>query len=319
MEELYYLFPIAILVSFLLLLGYFRLAEKLNIVDKPNERSSHKITTIRGGAIVFPLIVIPLLLIFTQLWYLTAGLFIISAISLYDDFKPLKASRRVLVHFLAFGLMTLELHPYIPFWWIYPIIFIVCVGAINAYNFMDGINGITGLNTLAILVSVFILNRSYEIMDANLLVLFTAPVLAFLFFNYRKRAKCFAGDVGSISIAFIVVFLLVKLILITQQIEFIFLMGLYGIDSILTLVQRLLKGENIFKPHRSHLYQVLANEVGWSHRQVSALYFVLQMGLNLVVIYLSSTSNDSLPMYVLAMYVPLALMYFPLKTRLMRS
>lgn len=319
MEELYYLFPISLAVSFLLINGYFKLADKLDIVDRPNERSSHKLVTIRGGAIVFPLVVIPLLLIFTQLWYLAGGLLIISAISLYDDFKPLKASRRVLVHFLAFGLMTLELHPYIPFWWMYPIIFIVCVGAINAYNFMDGINGITGLNTLAILISVFLLNGEHEIIDSNLLVLFAAPLLAFLFYNFRGKAKCFAGDVGSISIAFMIVFLLVKLILVTGQIEFIFLMGLYGIDSILTLFQRLLKRENIFKPHRSHLYQVLANEVGWSHRQVSAVYFTLQMSLNLIVIYLSSVSNDSLPLYVLMMYVPLALIYFPLKSRLMRS
>jgi len=83
---------------------------------------------------------------------------------------------------------------------------IVCVGIINAYNFMDGINGITGGYSLSVLLPLIYLNTTDNFISQDYLYVVGMSLLVFCFFNFRKKAKCFAGDVGSISIAFILPF-----------------------------------------------------------------------------------------------------------------
>lgn len=92
------------------------------------------------------------------------------------------------------------------------------IGIVNAYNFMDGINGITGLYTIAVLLPLMYVNHKVEPLSIWICLFY--PLIAsvvFLFFNFRKRAKCFAGDVGSVSIAFWIVTLLLLLIIRTNN------------------------------------------------------------------------------------------------------
>ncbi|EIY57273.1 hypothetical protein HMPREF1071_03946, partial [Bacteroides salyersiae CL02T12C01] len=98
----------------------------------------------------------------------------------------------------------------------------------------------------------------------------------FNFFNFRKRAKCFAGDVGSVCIAFVLLFFIGKLVIRTEDFSWIILLAVYGVDSVLTIIHRLMLHENIGLPHRKHLYQIMANELKIPHVVVSSVYMLVQ-------------------------------------------
>lgn len=275
---------VAFLIGLIFIQLYFRIARRYEIVDKPNKRSSHLEPTLRGGGIIFPIlfIVMNLVLFFldrnsVNVWFLV-GLLLIAGISFWDDVKTLSPMIRVLVHVTAVVLMfwltgLLELHMLT-----IVIGFILVIGSINAYNFMDGINGITVLYSLVALCTLYFLMP-----DMNLEFVVVA-LLIFAFYNVRKRAVCFSGDVGSVSLSYIIAFCICKLMVATQNIKWILFLGVYGIDSVVTILYRLKRSENIFKPHRTHLYQYLANEKGVSHVRVSLIYALAQLALNVVVI-----------------------------------
>ena len=251
-----------LLLFVLLLLAellYFRIADKFNIIDKPNQRSSHTRITLRGGGIVFYLGSVAYFIScgFPYGWFLL-GLTLIAGISFADVFYQ-------------WGLLTA--YP----WWYILIAWIVCTGIINAYNFMDGINGITGGYSLAVLSALAYINHFVvPFIEQEYLLIHILAVLVFCIFNFRTKAKCFAGDVGSVSIAFVILFALGKLILVTGDLTYIILLAVYGVDSVLTIVHRLMLHENIGQPHRKHLYQIMANELKVPHVVVSSLYMVVQ-------------------------------------------
>ena len=272
------------LIVFVLLLAlelvYFKLADRYNIIDKPNARSSHTKITLRGGGIVFYLGLLLYFLFFgfSYPWFF-AGLTLITGISFADDVRSVPNRIRLSVHFVAMLLMFYELGLFsgVPYWYIL-IALIFCTGIINAYNFMDGINGITGGYSFVVLLSLIYINRmQVAFIDPAFLYVAFLAVLVFNLFNFRTKAKCFAGDVGAVSIAFILVFAIGKLILQTNDLLYILLLAVYGVDSILTIIHRLMLKENIFQPHRKHAYQLLANELKVKHVVVSAAYSVLQL------------------------------------------
>lgn len=257
---------------------YFRIADKLNIIDKPNHRSSHKHITIRGGGIIFFIGAILYTLFFgLSLPYFIVGLIIISIISFVDDVWNLSSKVRILVHFAAMMIMFYDCGFYSIPWYYLLIALIISTGIINAYNFMDGINGITAGYSLVVLGSFWwINNHIHYFIDNNFLYVIGISLIIFSFFNFRKRAKCFAGDIGAISIAFIIVFLLGKLIVETGDWTYLIILMLYGVDSILTIVHRLILKENIFIAHRKHIYQLMSNELKIPHTTVSLIYMMAQ-------------------------------------------
>jgi UDP-N-acetylmuramyl pentapeptide phosphotransferase/UDP-N-acetylglucosamine-1-phosphate transferase len=259
-------------------LVYFRLADHFNIIDKPNNRSSHTKITLRGGGIVFYIgVLFYFLLCGFQYPWLFAGLTLISLISFIDDVKPQSFRLRLSVHFVAILLMFNQLGLYQTPWYFTLIALIFCTGVLNAYNFMDGINGITGGYSLVVVGALWYINTYYvAFVNSDLIYFILMSLLVFNFFNFRTKAKCFAGDVGAISIAFLIVFMLFLLILKSKDISYILLLGLYGVDSILTIIHRILLKDNIFKPHRKHLYQLMANELKIPHVWVSSIYMLIQ-------------------------------------------
>jgi UDP-N-acetylmuramyl pentapeptide phosphotransferase/UDP-N-acetylglucosamine-1-phosphate transferase len=262
---------------------YFRIADHFNIIDKPNERSSHTSITLRGGGIVFYIgVLLYFLMQGFQYPWLVAGLTLIAVISFADDVKPQSSKLRLVVHLVAMLLMFNQLGLYHLPWYFTVMVLVFCTGVLNAYNFMDGINGITGGYSLVVVGSFWYINTfQTAFVDNNLLYALMMALMVFNFFNFRKKAKCFAGDVGAISIAFVIVFLMVALIIATNDFSYIVSLGLYGVDSILTIVHRILLRENIFEPHRKHLYQLLANELQWPHTTVSGLYAGVQALISL--------------------------------------
>lgn len=269
-------------VLFVLLFGmelfYFRLADRYNIIDKPNQRSSHTHVTLRGGGIIFYLGVLAYFL--TNGWaypWFMLGLTFISFISFVDDVCSVSQKIRLLFHLTAIALLFYQWNLLTLPWWIILLAWVVCTGIINVYNFMDGINGMTGGYSLVTWLSlIYINNEVVAFIDSRFLNVVLAALLVFNWFNFRKKAKCFAGDVGSVSIAFIIVFALGKLILTTQDLTYIVFLAVYGIDGVLTIAHRLLLHENILEPHRKHVYQLMANELKIPHRSVSGLYMLLQ-------------------------------------------
>jgi len=267
---------------------YFYIADKCNIIDKPNLRSSHSSVTLRGGGIIFLISawLYSAFYGFNYPWFL-AGLTAIAGISFVDDIKSVPNKVRLVVHFAAmlcmfqdFGILNLQS------WWIIILALILCVGIINAYNFMDGVNGITGGYSLAVLVPLIYLNLKHPFIDLHFLYVALLGVIVFNFFNFRKRAKCFAGDVGSVGIAFIILFALGKLILETGNFTYIMFLAIYGIDSVLTIIHRILLHEDIGKAHRKHVYQLMANELHMPHVVVSSIYMILQLGISFGLIFL---------------------------------
>ena len=273
---MYYL--IILVLLFLVELFYFHIADKYNIIDKPNERSSHTRITLRGGGIIFYLGALAYFLTsqFEYPWFMLA-LTLVTEISFVDDIRSISQGLRLVFHFTAMGLMFYQWELFALPWWTVVVALIVCTGIINAYNFMDGINGITGGYSLVVLGTLaFINHRVVSFVEPGLIYTMLCAVLVFNFFNFRKRAKCFAGDVGSVSIAFIILFLIGKLIIDTEDFSWIVLLAVYGVDSVLTIVHRLMLHENIGLPHRKHLYQIMANELKIPHVAVSLTYMVVQ-------------------------------------------
>jgi UDP-N-acetylmuramyl pentapeptide phosphotransferase/UDP-N-acetylglucosamine-1-phosphate transferase len=270
-------------------LAYFRIADHFNIIDKPNQRSSHTSITLRGGGIIF-YIGILLYSIFDGFQYpwFFAGLSMITFISFADDIRPQSFKLRLLIHFTAMLFLFYQWNLFSFPWYFILLAIVICTGILNAYNFMDGINGITGGYSLVIALALWYIN-SYQInfIDSNLLYCLILALLVFDFFNFRKKAKCFAGDVGAISVAFSLIFLLGLLIIKSNDFSYIMLLAVYGVDSILTIIHRLMLKENIFEPHRKHLYQLLANELKFPHLLVSAIYMILQGGIVLGLLLVS--------------------------------
>lgn len=281
------IYAVIFLLLVLLELAYFRLSDRFNIIDKPNLRSSHTSITLRGGGIVF-LFGAWLYAAFFGLgygWFLL-GLTLIGMVSFIDDVHSLPDSVRLVVQFVAmfmmlyqFGILNLQ------DWWIVLIALIVCVGITNAYNFMDGINGITGGYSLAVLAPMIYLNAKDGFLEMPYLYITGLSLIVFCFFNFRKKAKCFAGDVGSITIAFILLFALGKLILKTGDFAYIIFLAVYGADSVLTICHRIQLHENLGEAHRKHAYQLMANELRMPHIEVSLIYMAVQLAISFGMIF----------------------------------
>ncbi len=273
-----------ILLSFLLCeLLYFQIALYFNIVDKPNHRSSHSLITIRGGGVIFFLSSVADFVFFSNRdYYFITALSILALVSFIDDVKPLSSKVRFATHFIAALLLLKQVnHLYWDTFCIVSAILIVAV--MNAVNFMDGINGLTGAYSLLTLVTLFFINNNYITFQSQPAILMPiCALLVFLFFNFRKKAVCFAGDVGSVTIAFIILYFLALLILKTRDAGFVLLLLVYGIDTASTILFRIIRGENVLEAHRSHYYQFLVNDKKIPHLYVALIYISVQGMINYI-------------------------------------
>lgn len=290
LHNFYYLFIFAVL--FVLELVYFKIADHFNIIDKPNARSSHTSVTLRGGGIIFATAGF----IFYcsngfQYSFFIVGLVSIAFISFLDDILTLNNKVRLSVHLLSVLLIFYQWQLFtLPWYWLF-IAAIFVIGTINAYNFMDGINGITGGYSLITILTLYFINNQVIEFSSNKLIIITGlSLLVFNFFNFRRKAKCFAGDVGSVSIAFIIIFLIGQLILKTENFAYILLLLFYGLDTATTVFFRKIRKENIFEAHRSHFYQYLANQLKWNHLAISGLYMIVQLLINVLIVFLVKDS-----------------------------
>ena len=327
---------IILVVLFVLELLYFKLADKFNIIDKPNERSSHSNIVLRGGGVIFSLAMVAWAVmmalqgngqvVMNYLPFLI-GLLTVAVVSFVDDVRSLPDSVRLVAQFGAMALMFWSMGiMHWDMWWIVLIALVVCVGATNVINFMDGINGITAGYALAVLVPLALLNgdssTSLEMTTAGFveqsyLVVAILGVLVFCLFNFRPKgkAKCFAGDVGSISIAFIMLFAIGRLVVQTQDVTYLIFLLVYGVDGCFTICHRILLHENLGQAHRKHVYQLMANELKIGHVSVSLVYMAIQLAVSLGFIYLCPPSVLAHWLYLIGAVVILGVTYVLFKKK----
>ena len=310
------IYGIMAVLFFIGMLLYFRIADYYNIVDHPNERSSHSEITIRGGGIIFLFAALAAVIVHSGYWLPALALFMVGIISFVDDRITLSSKIRLLVHLAATTLFFVCLDVFsLPLYESFFLYFVV-IGTINAYNFMDGINGITGCYSLVVLAGLQYVNLKIGFIEKDMIWLPMIACAVFLYFNFRKKARCFAGDVGSITIAFWIVMLLIKLILVTNNWSYILFLSVYGTDSVLTIMHRIWLKQNVFKPHRLHLYQIMVNERKTPHLWISFSYMLLQGGIIFFIINNRYFTTTSLFAVIL---IPLILMYIILKVALIKK
>ena len=300
------------LLLFVFELFYFKIADRYNIIDKPNHRSSHSKVTIRGGGILFPIALIIAFVLGYTSWLLTLAVVLVAVVSFIDDIKPLHQLPRFGSQIIAFLLVAYDLNLFELSLWFLPLLLVLLIGWINAFNFMDGINGITVLYALTALVSFSVL--AVHQTSLPLLITMGLSCLVFGFFNVRKSAKTFAGDVGSISLALFLGYFMIKTIVHTGQIGYILFFAVYGIDAVITIFFRIKKKENIFEAHRSHLYQYLVNEHGYSHVLIAVLYALIQLFVNGIVLYLEAEKVLTFSI-ALSILVVMTLVYLVIRAR----
>lgn len=306
---------------------YFKIADKFNIIDKPNERSSHSSVVLRGGGVIFSLAMVAwAVMMIVQGAYpivmnylpFLCGLLLVAGVSFWDDVKSLPDSVRLVVQFAAMALMFWSMGiMHWDMWWIVVIALIICVGATNVINFMDGINGITAGYALAVLVPLMILNMRIVYVETSYLIIAILGALVFCLFNFRPKgkAKCFAGDVGSISIAFIMLFAIGRLVVQTQDVTYLILLSVYGVDGCLTICHRIMLHENLGEAHRKHAYQLMANELKIGHVKVSLLYMGMQLVVSLGFIYLCPNTILAHWTYLIVTVILLSSIYILFKKK----
>ena len=307
----YLIYGIIFVILLVLELVYFEIADKFNIIDKPNERSSHSTVVLRGGGIIFLL----------GLWIWSIFLLavtLIAGVSLVDDIRSLPDSVRLLAQFIAMAMMFYQLDIlHLDMWWIVILALIVCVGASNVINFMDGVNGITGACAMASLLPLALLNSTIGFVDQALIYVVILADVVFCLFNFRPKgkAKCFAGDVGSIGVAYILLFMIGSLVLATGDVTYLIFLLVYGVDGVLTICHRILLHENLGEAHRKHAYQLMANELKIGHVKVSSLYAIMQLVISLGFIYLCPETMAAHWIYLVSAIIMLAIAYILFKKK----
>jgi len=312
---------IFIIISlFILELLYFKIADRFNIIDKPNERSSHSTLTLRGGGIIFYFSVVIYFILsgFQYPWFFI-GLTMMTTVSFLDDVFTLSNKVRLIIHFSSVLLMAYQLDLFDMPWYFLLIGFVLAVGVINAYNFMDGINGITACYSLSVGALLMIVNSQITFIAHDFLIYVMLGVFVFSFFNFRNKAICFAGDVGSVAIAYILLFALGTLILFTGQPIYILFLAVYGVDAVWTITYRLIRKENIFQPHRTHLYQYLGNEAGINKLLISFLYGLVQFIIGYGVILIAQKDSTIQVIFAAALLISISVIYILVKAYIVKK
>ncbi len=261
--------------------AYIALARHHHILSRPCGRSSHRYPTVTAGGVILPLALIAWWLLFGGPALFVLGGLLLAGVSFYDDVHPLDFKLRLLVQFGAVAMALAGAG--LPVW-LAVVTLVAGVGFVNIYNFMDGINGMTGAYTLLLLATLFAVNTEEPFIEASLLIVMLMAVAIFTFFNFRRSALCFAGDVGAVSAGFVIFYALVCLMTATDSIGWLALVAVYGVDAVLTILRRIRRKENIFKAHRMHLYQLLSNEGGFSQLTVATSYVAVQAVVNVGLI-----------------------------------
>ncbi len=327
LEFYYYLIAPVSFIIFTMM--YLRTAHYFKIYDHPVGRSSHLNRTITGFGIfvLFGLLIYSIAFPFTLKSFFIIGLLMIGTISFIDDLVFVKHFIRLIFQIFALTLMAIELpfsYMAIEKWPLIIAIVILGIGVLNAFNFMDGINGMLGLNSLVILLSFLWLNshsvdqngQEITFIRNEFLYTYIIGVSIFLGLNLRRKAIVFAGDTGSIALAFIIFYLMLNLIFKTGNYAYLLLFSVFGIDAGLTVIFKLLLRENIFVPHRDFLFKKLVHVGKYKHVNISIVYAGLQSLVSIIVIALPLQGRLSAQLSILFIFtITLCFLYIFIRNK----
>ena len=330
-----YIFGLCILFFILSLLftGYMRhYALEKNIIDNPNERSSHSIPTPRGGgvAVVASYLLALAVLMYNQQLVIPVGLtlmaagFVIALLGFLDDRGHINSMLRLAIHFLvAIGVVISlggfgEVNVFNGFQLgfvanIIAVLFLVWL--LNLYNFMDGINGIASIEAITVTVSMAMLYLLLNVgLNHQILLLLAACVLGFLLWNFPK-AKIFMGDACSGFLGLILgIFALIALkVDIALFCAWLICLGVFIVDATFTLIRRVVTGHKMYDAHRSHTYQILSRHFN-SHTPVTLAVAAINIFWLLPIAYFVATQNYAYPeLGILIAYLPLIILAIKFK------
>lgn len=300
------------------LIGYIRLAKILKFYDVPNKRSSHEVKTVTGAGIIFPLSVFLWYYFNYSYHYFLFGLMILTICSILDDLFDLKVHIRIFIQSLAGVILLMNFNHTDYYFFLILICIILIVGWFNSFNFMDGINGITGSYSLISLFTFYYLNLENHYINQDFIIFSIIPIIFFMFYNFREKAIVFSGNSGTMAMAYILSFVMMKLIIYDSNWTYLIFFSVYGVDTILTIVERLILRENIFKPHRRHLYQLLTDKLLYNHLRVSLLYALSQLLINIIFIKFYEIGNNFVNIslfliiliFLMVIYIYIKIKYF---------
>ena len=298
---------------------------RFGLMDYPDERSSHSSPTPKGGGIgILAAFVFTSLFVRIPLYFWLPATFIGLLSFGVDrlDFSP--ALRLVLQFFAAITLLAAinQLHlNKINGLLLITTLAVFAVGTANLYNFMDGINGIaavTGIVGFGLLALSIFLSDNFSSF-AVLSISISLSCFGFLPFNMPK-AKVFMGDVGSVLLGF--VFAVVVVAVSRNFLDFVsltsFLFPFYA-DELTTMAVRIRDGENLLRPHRRHLYQILANEKGISHWKISVGYGLLQLIVGVSILLVKDYGNIIVLSLLAAYFVAFTVVSSAIRKNLTKS
>lgn len=314
------------LISFLLT-GYMRhYALKKNIIDNPNERSSHTVPTPRGGgvSIVITFLLVLVGLMISHQLQLTTGLILVAAglgvavLGFLDDHGHINSMFRLAIHFLiaigavsflgGFSDVTLFNGSLHLGWFANIIAILFLVWLLNLYNFMDGINGIASVEAITTLLSLaFIYLLLDTQLSSELLFIFAASVFGFVLWNFPK-ARIFMGDAGSGFLG-LILGILALISLKTDPALFcawLICLGVFIVDATFTLIRRVINGHKMYDAHRSHAYQYASRKYN-SHTTVTIGVLLINLFWLLPIAYLASQKVLMPELLLFIGYIPLIL------------
>ena len=287
---------LAFLLTFLSIKIFLPIFKKY-LVDNPNDRSSHYKPKATSAGIIFSSIS-SIFFAFSN-FYLPLIAFPLSIIGFIDDYKSLAAFKRFIAQLITVSILYfisplfstfLNLN-FIALFIISFLLIILFVGIINFINFMDGIDGLVASSMIIYLFSICLfINTSYSILLSSL--------IGFLFFNWPP-AKLFMGDSGSTYLGAIIVLGINSSSNFSQIISSILVISPLILDAFICVIRRFKNKENIFSPHRKHLYQRL-NICGWSHKRVTCVYLSSSILILIGLIYMGPISSlITLPLIII--------------------
>lgn len=265
---------------------FLLIARRFHIGADVSERSSHSIFTPTCGGIIFVFAAIAFASVnYAELgfywWLMLAGALLLGVVSFVDDLHPLKPLPRLFLQIFVMGVsFSYLLYPEAIA--VYLLIIICGVFCINSFNFIDGICGMLAMNGIVIISSILyvvhVVTPDISPLYGSICVVLLLALVVFALFNLPD--KIFAGDVGSVTLGFFVAFLILNIIMRTQDVSLVVLIIVVLVDACMTTLQRLFAGENILLPHREFIYEVLTSRWRLPHLVVSLTYALLQLLIN---------------------------------------
>lgn len=290
--SLYVLFACVLLVSLGITSLLARVANAVGLMDVPNERSSHTISTPRGGGLAIVVSSVVAMGLMAAVGVISVRLFIalagggtaVAVVGFLDDRSSLSAGKRLLVHFVAGAwavawvghVGVLELGGTVIRLGVlgYVLSVIAVVWFLNIFNFMDGIDGIAASEAVFMGVAAVVLSGYLGLAPptAAVGVIIGGATAGFLVWNWPP-ARIFMGDVGSGYLGFVIGVLALANASGSPSVLWTWLIiaGVFVVDSTITLVRRTLRGERLSVAHRTHAYQILARKIGHASVTISVI------------------------------------------------